>query len=102
MQKNDEILSVFDNNSNLKFDDGETIKNNKWAILSEHIRKDKNVVFAKKIKSSWTSQPISNKKVMVYNIKWENKIITFDSFENIRKFVKEWVMINSKTIVVKG
>ncbi len=70
MQKNDEILSVFNNNSNLKFDDYKTIKNNKWAILSEHIRKDKNVVFAiKKLKSSWTSQPIFNKKVMIYNIK---------------------------------
>ncbi|MCP4336647.1 MAG: hypothetical protein GY679_02220 [Mycoplasma sp.] len=99
---NDEVIDEFKSkSSNLRFDDKETIKNNAKAILSEYIRKDPTKVFVER-DGKFTQQPIDNKIIMVYNLKWQNKEYTFNSFENVKRFIQEWVKANSKTIVVKG
>ncbi len=105
---NDEIIDEFKpannqkGNNNLRFDDAQTINNNAKAILTDYIRKDTSVVFIKKYDGNWMDQPIANKVISVYNLKWNNRKYMFEHFENIKTFIEKWVKNNSTTIVVKG
>ncbi len=99
---NDEIIAEFaSGDSSLKFDDKETVKHNARAVLSKYLKKDVYKVFVKDSNNKWTHKPMSNKLKMVYNLHWNGQLYLFESFEQIKSFITEWVQINSRKIVIE-